>query len=100
MSLLIWPALAVVITAAMMLFERRGRFRDEPSNPVHYGHSNVADHEYDNLPPTSSGAVESDAGDPDVAQPTPAAVHVRNSTMTSNDAAQMLTTELNRRHRR
>jgi hypothetical protein len=58
---MIWPGLAVIVTVAMMLFERRGSSRAEPLDPVHYGHSNVGDHEYDNLPNTSSGAIESDA---------------------------------------
>jgi len=61
MSVLVWPGLAVIVTVAMMLFERRGSSREEPVNPVHYGHSDVADHEYDNLPPASSDPLESDA---------------------------------------
>ena len=61
MSVLVWPGLAVIVTVAMMLFQRRGSSREEPVNPVHYGHSDVADHEYDNLPPASSDPLESDA---------------------------------------
>ena len=51
MGVLIWPGLAVIVTIAMMLFERRGSSPEEPFNPVHYGHSDVPDHEYEDLHP-------------------------------------------------
>jgi hypothetical protein len=66
-NVLIWPGLAVIVTVAMMAFERRSNPRQESSTtstPVHYGHSDVADHEYEDLPRASSGAVQSDAGEP------------------------------------
>ena len=74
MGVLIWPGLAVIVTIAMMLFERRGSSPEEPFNPVHYGHSDVADHDYDLLPPASSGAIGSDA------PPTPEGGHGNSAT--------------------
>ena len=65
MNVLIWPGLAVIVTVAMMAFERRSNPREDPSTtsttstPVHYGHSDVADHEYEDLPRASSGALQS-----------------------------------------
>jgi len=62
MNVLIWPGLAVIVTVAMMAFERRSNPREDPSTtstPVHYGHSDVADHEYEDLPRGSSGALQS-----------------------------------------
>ena len=47
-------AMACLTLVAMLIGHRMGR-RDNiqaspVSNPVHYGHSDVADHEYDDLP--------------------------------------------------
>jgi len=62
MIALAWAALAVCFTLAMMLYERhRSSTGVDRSNPVHYGPSSVSDHEYENLPHSSSGPVESDS---------------------------------------
>ena len=57
MTTLEWITVMVGITLAAMFIERRMSRRDNTQsgpipNPVHYGHSDVADHEYDDLPRT------------------------------------------------
>jgi hypothetical protein len=57
MTTLEWIAALVCLTLLAMFIEHRMSRRDNPQaspvpNPVHYGHSDVADHEYDDLPHT------------------------------------------------
>jgi len=57
MTTLEWiAALACLTLLAMLIEHRMGRREDNQAssvpNPVHYGHSDVADHEYDDLPHT------------------------------------------------
>ena len=55
MTTLEWIATMVCLTLVAMLIGYRMSRRDNTQaspipNPVHYGHSDVADHEYDDLP--------------------------------------------------
>ena len=57
MTTLEWITVMVGITLVAMFIGRRMSRRDNIQaspvpNPVHYGHSDVADHEYDDLPRT------------------------------------------------
>ena len=57
MTTLEWIAALVCFTLVAMLVEHRMGRRDTRqaipvTHPVHYGHSDVADHEYDDLPRT------------------------------------------------
>ena len=55
MTSLEWIATMVCLTLVAMLIGYRLSRRDNTQaspipNPVHYGHSDIADHEYDDLP--------------------------------------------------
>jgi hypothetical protein len=62
MTTLEWIAAVVCLTLlAMLVASRMGRRDNRRASPlpksVHYGHSDVADHEYDDLPRKSSHVV-------------------------------------------
>jgi hypothetical protein len=67
MTTLEWIAALVCLTLIAMLVEHRMGRREngpaKPPNPVHYGHSDVSDHKYDNLPRPSSEVLESESDD-------------------------------------
>jgi len=62
MTALVWVGLGG-FTALLMIIEHRLPKSDEPKTSVHYGHSDVADHEYEALLRTSGPTLDAEHGE-------------------------------------